>query len=267
MLKKRILSGCLLALISLVVIWVDQPIAWLTLAMAVVVALALNEFYNAVTVYLKSQPFKALGIFWGMLIVISPHLQIESILPFLLGSFSLTSLIYLLTLKDRTDAFPRWAWTLSGVIYIGLLASFWVALRELPMGREWVLWTLILTSATDTMAFFIGSRFGKQKMAPSISPNKSWQGAVGGAVFSIIVAPIFADLMDLPINMFIAMLLGLLVSVAGQTGDIAESLFKRNMHCKDSGNLIPGHGGIMDRLDSLLFTGIVVYYYVIWFIQ
>jgi phosphatidate cytidylyltransferase len=107
---------------------------------------------------------------------------------------------------------------------------------------------------------------GRHKLAPGISPGKTWEGAIAGVFGAIISSLLLVTLLSLPLSYGQAILLGLLVSIFGQLGDLTESLFKRNMGVKDSGRLIPGHGGVLDRMDSVVFAGIVVYYYVIWVI-
>ena len=150
-------------------------------------------------------------------------------------------------------------------------------------GRNLVFLALFTTFASDTTAFFAGRALGKHHLALSISPSKTWEGAIAGGLGAIIVSLLFvlAALLNLSpthwwqvillaiqldIQWWQAMLLGLLVSIFGQLGDLVESLFKRNMGIKESGRSIPGHGGFLDRIDSVVFAGIVVYYYVIWMI-
>jgi phosphatidate cytidylyltransferase len=115
----------------------------------------------------------------------------------------------------------------------------------------------------------VGRALGRHHLAPNISPGKTWEGAIAGVFGAIGISLLFTLATPLHLQLLSygqAILLGLLVSIAGQLGDLAESLLKRNMGVKDSGKLIPGHGGFLDRLDSILFAGIVVYYYVIWII-
>jgi len=130
-------------------------------------------------------------------------------------------------------------------------------------GRNWVFFAMFTTWASDTIAFFIGRRFGKRKLAPSISPSKTWEGAVGGIIGAMAMSVLFFAPTPLHLSLapWQAILLSLLVSVVGQLGDLAESLLKRNMGVKDSGTSVAGHGGFLDRLDSVVFAGIVVYYY------
>jgi len=178
-------------------------------------------------------------------------------------------LIWLLVKVRKEDALVSWVWTIAGILYIGWLLSYLVSLRGLDDGRNWVLFALLTTFSSDTAAFFIGRALGRHRLAPQISPRKTWEGAIGGVIAAIIVSLLFIipTPLILPINFWQAMLLGLLVSIFGQLGDLVESLFKRNMGVKDSGTGVPGHGGFLDRLDSVVFAGVVVYYYVIWMIQ
>ena len=118
------------------------------------------------------------------------------------------------------------------------------------------------------LAFFVGKLLGRHRLAPNISPAKTWEGAVGGVLGSILVSLFFVlpTPLELPLSYGQAIVLGLLVSVFGQLGDLVESLLKRNMQVKDSGNAIPGHGGFLDRIDSVIFAGVVVYYYIMFFV-
>jgi len=133
-------------------------------------------------------------------------------------------------------------------------------------GRDWVLLALFATFAVDTTAYFIGRAWGRHKMAPTISPGKTWEGAVGGLVGAIVAVIALALLLDIDISYSEMVILGFLIAVFAQLGDLAESKLKRSMGVKEAGNLIPGHGGILDRLDSIVFTGVVVYYCLRWFI-
>jgi phosphatidate cytidylyltransferase len=128
-----------------------------------------------------------------------------------------------------------------------------------PQGFLFILTVFILTWTSDTGAFFIGKRFGKNKLSPSISPNKTVEGAIGGIFFSAVAAIILASLF-LNINTFYAVILGIIISISGQIGDLFESFIKRQIGVKDSGDILPGHGGILDRFDSLMFTGPTFYY-------
>jgi len=171
----------------------------------------------------------------------------------------------LLLRLQKEEAFTSWAWTIAGILYTGWLLSYFVALN-LEGGRNWVFFAMFTTFGSDTTAFFVGRALGKHHLAPRISPGKTWEGATAGIFGAIIVSLLFTipTPLSVPLGYGQAILLGSLVSVFGQLGDLVESLLKRNMGVKDSGKLIPGHGGILDRIDSVVFTGVVVYYYVLW---
>jgi phosphatidate cytidylyltransferase len=148
------------------------------------------------------------------------------------------------------------------------MLSYWIGLNALENGRELVYLAVFTTFVNDIGAFFIGRAWGKHKLASTISPGKSWEGAIGGFLSAIIGAlvifAILTQFFTLPFAYWQVILLGCLVGIFAQLGDLAESLLKRNMGAKDSGKLLPGHGGILDRLDSVIFVGPMVYYYVIW---
>ncbi len=150
---------------------------------------------------------------------------------------------------------------LLGLLYVPLLLGHLALLHQLPWGREWVFLVLLVVMAGDTGAYFTGVSIGRRKLYPAISPNKSIEGALGGLVGSLLGA-LLAKFWFLPIlSTFDCILLGLGLGVLGQLGDLFESMLKRSFGVKDSGTLIPGHGGILDRLDSLLFAFPPAYYY------
>ena len=176
----------------------------------------------------------------------------------------------------------RWLWTVAGVIYVGWLGAHFIALRGvegaaggfsgLDTGRRWVIIALVATFAADTFAYFVGHLWGKHKMAPSISPSKTWEGAAGGFVGGLGATLLLAYVLGIARGIswnfgWKLIVLGCLIPIFALLGDLVESKFKRSTGVKDAGSIIPGHGGILDRLDSILFTVFVVYYYVIWVIM
>jgi phosphatidate cytidylyltransferase len=157
----------------------------------------------------------------------------------------------------------RWSAALAGLL---ALVPAWVALSRLrldvPRGGEWMLFTLILVWAADIAAFFVGRRFGRMRLAPEVSPGKTWEGALGGAVVSALVAVAGSSWFGVAPDVFVP--LCLIAVVFSIVGDLTESLLKRFAGMKDSGSLFPGHGGVMDRIDSVtgaapvLFFGLVI---------
>lgn len=267
MLAKRIVTALIILPPLVAAVWFDEPLPWLTVFIAIFGGLAILEFYRIVARQ-KVRPLVLLGLVWTVLFIISPHLDSALFsIPALLTSLIFFSLIWLVLRRNKEAAFTAWAWTVAGVLYVGLLLSHLVLLRGLDFGREWVFFALFVTFASDTAAYFIGRRWGRDPLAPDISPGKTWQGATAGVAAAIVTGLVLLNLFDLPLNYGQVVLLALAVSIFGQLGDLVESLFKRNMNTKDSGDSMPGHGGFLDRLDSVIFAGIVVYYFVIWFVQ
>jgi phosphatidate cytidylyltransferase len=184
------------------------------------------------------------------------------------------TLCYELLPRDRSASLTSWALTFTGAAYIGWLLSAFILLHQLdtPLrggalaalgiapGAAWVMLALAITWIQDSAAYFVGRAFGRTKMAPVLSPKKSWEGFAGGLVASVLTALAAVPLLGLPIGYLAAGLIGLAAGVAGPLGDLGESLIKRQVGVKDSGALIPGHGGILDRMDSLLFTAPVIYF-------
>ena len=261
MLKKRVITGLWGIPLLIACVWFDKPLPWFTVLVAVWGVLAVFEFYK-LAAGAKIQPLTYFGLVWTLLFIISPHFQYGFTVPLLLTLAVILPLSWLLGRPKKEGAFLGWAWTLAGILYLGWLLSYLVALRGLGDGRDWVFLALFTTFASDTAAFFTGRALGRHKLAPKISPGKTWEGTIAG-VFAAIIASLLFTLL-LPMSYAQAIVLGILVSIFGQLGDLVESLFKRNMGVKDSSRLIPGHGGFLDRIDSVVFAGVVVYYYVIW---
>jgi phosphatidate cytidylyltransferase len=170
----------------------------------------------------------------------------------------LLSFLYMFTsVKRRPDDGMV---TLTGIIYICFFSYHVALVDRLPQGGL-VVWLIFLTAfGTDVAAYFTGRAFGRHKLCPSISPGKTVEGAVGGFAGSILVCGAFGYLL-MPELFAHCLIIGAAGGVAAQLGDLTASIFKRNLGIKDYGNLIPGHGGILDRFDSVLFTAPFVYYY------
>jgi phosphatidate cytidylyltransferase len=259
MLRHRILTAVVGLPLLIAIIWFGEP--WFTLLIAAMAGLASWEFYRMAG-GLKVQPITYFGIAWVLLIIASPHCPYPATLPFLITSAIIISLIWLLFRRPRDQAFTNWAWTMAAILYIGWMLSYWVQLRGLEAGRELVFLAMFTTFASDTSAFFVGRAWGKHPLAPSISSGKTWEGAIGGLLVSIVASLIIGLIFTLPFSYWQIALAGFIISIFAQLGDLVESLLKRNTGVKDAGKLVPGHGGVLDRVDSLIFTGVIVYYFV-----
>ena len=283
MLKKRLITALWGIPLLIAIVWFGEP--WFSIFVVLWGMLAVLEFYRLVKTA-RVSPLTYFGLAWTLLFILSRnpdllailenHIDLDLLTPLLLTTLVTLSLFWLLARRQKEEAFSGWAWTIAGILYVGWLLGYLVSLRGLDDGRNWIFLALFTTFGSDTAAFFIGRAIGKHPLAPQISPGKTREGAIGGVFGAILVSLFFTlpGLFNITNPFYIpqlvfwqAILLGLLVSVFGQLGDLVESLLKRNTGVKDSGRLIPGHGGVLDRMDSIVFAGIVVYYYVIWVIQ
>ena len=155
----------------------------------------------------------------------------------------------------------------GAVVYTGGLLSYAILLLASDGGRNWVYFVLGVVFATDTFALFVGRYAGLRKMAPSISPGKTWEGAAGGLFAGITAGVALKDVLGLDALAWQIAMLAVIAAVVGQIGDLAESKLKRLAEVKDAGQLLPGHGGLLDRIDSIVVVLPVMYYFIIWWIQ
>jgi len=222
--------------------------------------LAFYEFYQ-MTSDSDGPLLACFGLIWTLFFILRPHFDYDFMVSLLLTSAVTLSLLVLVFRRQKEGAFANWSWTMAGILYVGWLLSYLVMLR-LDAGRNWVFFVLLITSGSDIAAFFAGRALGRHRLAPRVSPRKTWEGAVAGVLGAIIVSLLFTlpTPLSLPFSYLQAILFGVIVSVAGQLGDLVESLLKRNSGIKDASRLVPGHGGFLDRLDSIIFAGVAVYY-------
>jgi phosphatidate cytidylyltransferase len=175
---------------------------------------------------------------------------------FVLGVAVLT----LWTKRPLVEALPAAGISASGLILIAFPLSYAVCLHGWPVqGPPLLLFAMVIIWVGDTAAYFVGRSIGKYKLAPHLSPKKTWEGTVASFVGSLLVAVFFARYMTVPLRHLLGM--AALGNVAGQVGDLLESAYKRSAGIKDSGSLLPGHGGVLDRIDALILAIPVVWYY------
>lgn len=147
-----------------------------------------------------------------------------------------------------------------GIIFVGFLASHLVLIRALPHGANWLIILTAITAGSDTCAYYVGSRWGRRKLCEHISPNKTMEGALGGLAGGIGAALLLSQVFSVPASLLTIVLLSGFLSAAGMVGDLLESVIKRGTGVKDSGSLLGGHGGVLDRVDSLLLAAPLLYY-------
>jgi phosphatidate cytidylyltransferase len=174
--------------------------------------------------------------------------------------------------RGRDQAGTDFGVTVAGYLYLGWIGAYLISLRALPAGEWWLLLILLAVWLADVGAYLVGSRYGRRKLSNRLSPRKTWEGYLGGIVFSISGGALFGAILmgvagpEAGINPMIGTLLGLLMGLFTVLGDLGESMIKRQAGAKDSGNLLPGHGGIFDRIDSWLWAGVIGYYCVLWYL-
>ena len=264
MLKQRVITAAVGVPLIILAVWFGDP--WFSLLIVAATLAGTFEFYHMANLN-KREPLIYFGLLWTLALVLSPHYNSTNTLPIVMTAAVVISLIWILCHSPREEASRNWAWMVAGTLYIGWMLSYWLNLRILEDGRNWVYLAMFTTFANDTGAFFIGRKWGKRKLASAISPDKTWEGAIGGLLSAIVaviaISKILILFSPLPFKYWQVFLIGFLISLFAQLGDLVESLLKRNMGVKESGKLLPGHGGILDRFDSLIFVGPMVYYYVV----
>lgn len=256
---KRVLSSVLLIAITIIAI----NVLWIfAVVITVLIALALNEFFAMVEAK-GIKVYRYFGVLIGIVIPISIFFkfQLTKSWELLFISLALITLFLLQLSRKKTDAsVEAISVTLFGILYISWLFSFLIKLRFMDYGASIVGMLILTVKSGDIGAYLIGSRFGKTPLIAHISPKKTVEGAIGGLIFSIIFC--MASRIFLPIfSLGHLFFLGVFIGILALFGDLSESLIKRDCQVKDSGALLPGLGGVLDVLDSLIFTVPVIYFY------
>jgi phosphatidate cytidylyltransferase len=175
-------------------------------------------------------------------------------------SFLLLSFWTLATYKEGADILGFFSKCSLGLLWIGFLGAHLLLIRELPEGNSWLLILTGITAGSDSGAYYTGRAFGRNKLSPLISPNKTIEGAIGGIVTGMLVASLLAVLLLQTVPWMFLLFAAIVLGIVGICGDLVESVVKRATGTKDSGTILGGHGGILDRGDSILFAAPVLYY-------
>jgi phosphatidate cytidylyltransferase len=292
---KRIATAIVLIPIVLLLV-LKAPLYLLTIVAAAVALLAIAEFLRLVTHY-AAQPMTAstyifVALFFGFVVFASsnrtPLVETTAMLYGIAVAAALAPFVFLSAAMRRTDlrvGYPAAAASTFAFAYIAIPMALLVAIRQQPAGAIWTIFTLLAVWAGDIFAYFIGKSFGRHRMSPEISPKKTWEGAAASIVASIIIGTLWIQhapgissallrvgLIERRDGMFgleqpqlwPIVLLSAVVNLAAQLGDLVESLIKRGAGVKDSGTILPGHGGMLDRIDAMLFAVPVVWAYGAW---
>ena len=267
-LVPRVLTALVGIPILVTAIWWGFPA--ITLLVAIAAVLGIRELY---ALYSTGHPSNLLplpvGVIWVLAFAFAGQTAsgivgflFSSAMIFLVGTF--ISLLWLIAFYNGRRLRAAVGYLVGGPLYIGFLLAHTLTLRDIgsgeDLGRDWLFLALFVAFATDIGAFFVGKSIGRYQLAPSVSPGKTWEGAFGGLITAIIASMSLGLFLTISLPIWQGALIGAAVGLAAQAGDLFESKLKRISHVKDSGSIIPGHGGILDRLDSLLVSIPTVYY-------
>jgi len=278
-LKDRWFSAFLFLPALIIIAWAGD--IYFLILIELGIGLGTYEFFHI----LKKRgldPYTVFGVVAALILGINSYFQ-SHIFTFITPSALIfATCLFELFRKEKGNAIFHISTTVFGVMYVGWLMSHLILLMEMPkvvtphiyynifhfkirMGTSFALLPFALTWMNDTFAFYIGRKFGKHPFFQKISPKKTSEGVIGGAIFAIIGTFIYRYIYGPYLSSFDCIALGGLTAILSPLGDLTESMFKRDVDIKDSSDTIPGHGGILDRFDSLLFTAPVIYYYLRFF--
>jgi phosphatidate cytidylyltransferase len=267
---QRVISGVILGALTVAIIVAGGPIY--TLVAYLIFAIVIVEYSRLVD---KRRNLFTIGLrlVWLVLFWVDAALPDAGIMP------PGTALLLLVTMawmiinyrSDQPEVTSGFAMTIAGAFYIGWSGSHLVKLRLLEDGLFWTLSVILTTWAVDTFSYLVGSVIGKHPFSPKASPKKTWEGYIGGVILGTAFAALIplawsalgAQIAISPLHGFI---LGLLISVLSPLGDVGISIFKRYADVKNSGRLIPGHGGLFDRTDTMIWSILLGYYYLVFFV-
>jgi phosphatidate cytidylyltransferase len=208
----------------------------------------------------------------GVVLLVTLRVYFPDLAPAALALLILAAMIWHLVAyeRGRDPAATDFTVTLGGLVYLGWIGAYLIELRNMENGLWWLLLVLPAVWFADTAAYFIGSRFGKHRLSPRLSPKKTWEGYWGGVFFGTLgtagLAVLWHSLGGPAVTWWQGAALGAALSILTTLGDLGESMLKRQAGVKDSSHIIPGHGGVLDRIDSWLWGGVLGYFFIIWFL-
>lgn len=266
---KRELAALILAVIGIPAIYFGGLYFFIVFsAMTAIAAWEFGRLFRPLDV----KPFTVLTAGGTLMVLLSRAYFPYAVVPFLTYIILASMTVYLVVYENGRDrAATDFAVTVAAVLYLGWLGSYFFALRSLPQGLGWFILVMVPLWASDSAAYYIGSRYGKHKMTPRLSPKKSWEGyaasVIGGGLAGILVGIILNSVGWLDVTLLNSLIIGLLMGAVPTLGDLGESMIKRQAGIKDSGDLIPGHGGAFDRIDSWLWAATIGYLYISMFVH
>ena len=260
MLRTRALTA--IVLLPIVITCIHLGGLWFLAMLGIMLTVAELEFCHLMARDdFRPAPVLGVGMVW--LFLLTAHTQRLELLQPGMILIVLGSLTWQLFHRQESPI-ADWALTVTGGLYIGLCGGCLIGLR-LHAGSWWTLISVLSVMFADSGAYFCGRAWGRHKLAPAISPGKTWEGYLAGIVIGGLLTSLFASLWSL--GTVHGLIVGLLIGTVAPLGDLAISMIKRHVGAKDSSNLLPGHGGALDRVDSILWAGVIGYYYVLLFVS
>ena len=258
MLLHRFLTGIVAVPALVGVTWAGGP--WSLAAILFGVVVGTRELFGLLR-GAGHRPLEPVGLAVAVGFVVDAAFPALGALPAVLAAAAVGAVGWLMLRDDWSGAVVDWALTFLPAVYVAGLLRFFLPLRELPDGMFWTLMVLVGTWTCDSAAYFVGRAIGRTKLAPRVSPSKSVEGAIGGIAAAVAVAIVVALIADMGPARLAG--LGLTVGVGAVLGDLIESFVKRQVGAKDSGDILPGHGGMLDRVDGLMLAVAGAYFYVV----
>ncbi len=264
--KTKVISAVALIPPVIALIAVGPPAVLIMMVLAATF-LGLREFYNLAlprATSIERRTGIGLGLLVSILISLGDAWTASPTIVFLL---LMLLVLFMATTQNMPTSVPNLGITLFGILYVSFLLAHVSLIRLMTNGRVWVFFLIVTIWAADAFAYFTGSLLGKHKLFPKISPKKTYEGLAGAIGGAIVVALIFASFFLPRLAPATCIALAAVLALLGQLGDFTESMIKRSAQVKDSGALIPGHGGMLDRLDSFLFAAPALYYSLLFFLK
>ncbi len=259
MLRARLVTAAVA--IPLLILIVFQASPWpISILILAIAAVGMAEFAGMA---FPNQRFEKLfTVVGGTAIALAAAFPAPAIQATLAATFIVGLTWVLVSRPDFENGLRDLGLALVGILYVGFLLPHFILLHEIgPLGPRWVFWVIAIGMAGDTSGYFVGKSFGRHKLIPHVSPGKTVEGAVGILAGSCLIGVLFNFILQLGLTPTTALLLSGVMGIIGQIGDLTESVIKRAFGSKESGWIIPGHGGVLDRIDSLLFPLVFLYYH------
>ncbi len=265
MLRDRLIVGILGAILAISLLFMGNELI-LAIVISVIALMGLTEIYIALGILKKNPPLAVLGYIAGFAVLYFSYMaNFVNIFRVFICAYIVILLIYMVAAHKKTS-FSDVSGSLFATLYVTLLFSYLILIRK-DINGKFLIWTpFIIAWLSDTLAYTFGRLFGKHKLIPEVSPKKTVEGAIGGifggVVFMVVYGLICMFAFQRPVNWLSIVLTGGIGAILSQLGDLAASWIKREKNIMDYGSILPGHGGVMDRFDSVLFVAPFVYYFI-----